>query len=122
MNRKLTCLHESKNFGWNVFVSDFHQLSHYDVVSLLSDTRQILRDLEVNADAKAQELNDIQDRLVQGIAGITCPPQVHGPVGKKRNDLVDLYREFCLSQLVPDVMDERLAETVNEFLEIMQGE
>jgi hypothetical protein len=88
-----------------VDLPDHHPLTRDEVLKLL--------ELAVTADTKL--FNRIQCRLVQGVAGVTCPLQVDGEVADRINRLERIYVSF---RGRPD----SLSELADKLYSLMQGE
>lgn len=79
------CPHERDGIDADVTVSNFFALTAEEIRELL----QMILD-----DNTPEKAGKVARRLMQGIKGVTCPPQETGPIAKRINEVGYLLSKF----------------------------
>lgn len=82
---------------WTEKVEDYHPLSREEIAELLEAAAHT---------ENTRHTAEIQDRLIQGIKGMTCPRRVDGPVAKRMFDLEWLFTSKRRLGATPDLLEK----------------
>lgn len=86
MKFKIPCIHDTKGIDSNEKVADYHPLTLGEV-SMLIHVAYAFRK------AQSQKVTDIQNRLRQGILGMTCPLPTKGQISRRMMKVDKLFLE-----------------------------
>jgi len=94
---KIACPHEMGEIKIGKVASDYHPLNKREIANLL--------DTAAKHRGNVTAVSEVQVRLNQGIAGMTCPRPVTGKVADKLNELDNLFMKKYKEGSSPDTVD-----------------
>ena len=94
---KVECPHITGKVPISKVVSDYYPLNKREIANLLEMAAKNRDD--------AITVSEVQVRLDQGIAGITCPRPIKGKIAERLNELDSLFVKEYEKGSSPDIVD-----------------